>query len=59
MDREKDTRIYNMAVNQLKFTPTKGPEGTYHVKNGEVYVGYNIIPVTGFSKSQHAWNILH
>lgn len=54
-----DMQIYNMAVRELTLSPVNGPSGTYHVKNGQVYLGYELIPVFGFSHSSHAWNILH
>jgi hypothetical protein len=48
-----------MAVKELTISPVQGQYGTYHVKNGHVYIGYEIVPVFGFSHSSHAWEILH
>jgi hypothetical protein len=56
---EDDTRLYMMAVKDLIMQPVQGPSGTYHVKNGIVFYGYEEVPFNGFSVSQHAWNIFH
>jgi hypothetical protein len=59
MFKEDDDRLYNMAVKELVISPVTGQNGTYHIKNGQVHLGYTVIPVFGFSHSTHAWNILH
>ena len=59
MFQSDDIRIYNMAVKELTISPITGQNGTYHIKNGQVHLGYTVIPVFGFSHSSHAWNILH
>jgi hypothetical protein len=59
MFESDDTRMYIMAVKELTISPVQGQYGTYHVKNGHVYIGYEIVPVFGFSHSSHAWEILH
>jgi hypothetical protein len=56
---DEDTRMYTMAVKDLTSQPVQGPAGTYHVKNGKVFYGYEVVPFKGFSVSQHAWNIFH
>ena len=56
---DDDTRLYTMAVKDLIMQPVQGPSGMYHVKNGSVHYGYEYIPITDFSVSQHAWNIFH
>jgi hypothetical protein len=59
MFESDDTHLYNMAVKELILAPIQGQYGTYHVKNGQVYFGYELVPVFGFSHSSHAWEILH
>jgi hypothetical protein len=59
MNAKEDTRMYNMAVNFLSFGSVQGPSGTYHVKNGVVYMGDIKIEIENFSTSTHAWFILH
>jgi hypothetical protein len=54
-----DVKMYTVAVNNLILSPVQGPSGTYHVKNGVVHYGYDVVPVNHFSTSGHAWNIFH
>lgn len=54
-----DVMAYSNAVNELKNNPVQGPNGTYHVKNGIIHYGYNVIGTEGFATSQHYWNIFH
>lgn len=54
-----DLSAYNKAVEALKSEPIQGPNGTYHVKNGVIHYGYTVIGTTGFSTSEHYWNIFH
>lgn len=56
---EEDQRKYLQAVNELKMNPVQGPHGTYHVKNGVIYYGYNVVGTDGFSTSEHYWHIFH
>lgn len=56
---EEDQQKYIRAINELRMNPVQGPSGTYHVKNGVIYYGYNIVGTEGFSKSEHYWNIFH
>ena len=56
---DDDTIAYNRAIDELKFAPVQGPRGTYHVKNGVIHCGYNIVGTYGFSTSEHYWNIFH
>ena len=46
MDANMDLNAYVKAVNELKNGSIQGPHGTYHVKNGVVHYGYNIIAVS-------------
>lgn len=60
MSAENDILWYSRAVETLKNEPVEGPDGaTYHVKNGVIHYGYDVIGTTGFSLSQHCWNIFH
>lgn len=59
MDGNADMLAYTKAVNELKMNPVQGPQGTYHVKNGVIYYGYNVIGTESFSVSQDYWNIFH
>lgn len=59
MNVHEDVRMYTMAVRELTMNPVEGPSGTYHVKNGTVYIGYEAIPLKNFSTSPHAWFIFH
>lgn len=54
-----DIRLYTMAVNDLILSPIQGPSGTYHVKNGVIHYGYDVVPMNNFSTSGHAWTIFH
>ena len=57
---ERDVELYTMAVKELVSSPVSSPDGgTYHVKNGRIYLGYEPVPVPNFSESSHAWVILH
>ena len=55
----EDFEAYTKAINELKNGPIQGPRGTYHVKNGIIHYGYNVIGTEGFSVSEHYWNIFH
>ncbi len=59
MDSNMDMNAYTKAITELKINPVQGPHGTYHVKNGVIYYGYNIVGTEGFAVSQHYWNIFH
>lgn len=59
MNNEKDITTYNQAIRELLISPVQGPSGTYHVKNGQIYMGYELIPAHGFYNSLHQWHILH
>lgn len=56
---DADTKAYTQAVNELKNGPIQGSHGMYHVKNGVIHYGYNIIGTEGFSTSQYYWEIFH
>lgn len=59
MNNQKDLAAYSRAVKELASQPMTGSSGTYHVKNGVIYCGYVNVPVTGFSISNHFWEIMH
>jgi hypothetical protein len=59
MENGKDIVAYTQALIELKSEPVQGPHGMYHVKNGVIHYGYNIIGTHGFSTSEHYWNIFH
>ena len=54
-----DIDAYKRAIDELKASPVQGPHGTYHVKNGVIHYGYNIVVTDGFADSEHYWNIMH
>lgn len=54
-----DTIDYTRAMKEIALQPIQGSKGTYHVKNGIIYCGYNPIPIQGFSTSSHFWEIMH
>ncbi len=54
-----DASAYNKAVRALILEPVQGPNGTYHVKNGQILHGYTLVNVNGFATSEHYWNIFH
>ena len=54
-----DLESYIKAVAELKMNTVQGPNGTYHVKNGVIYYGYQIIGTENFSTSEHYWHIFH
>ncbi len=55
---DEDSRIYYTAREALIMNPTEGPNGgTYHVKNGQIYCGYDVVPIRDFSTSDHAKNV--
>lgn len=57
---DSDMKTYMSAVNYLITSgPVSGSRGTYHVKNGTIHLGYDTIPVRGFSSSSHLWEIMH
>ena len=56
---DPDTIAYNRAIEELKCSPVKGSDGTYHVKNGIIHYGYHVIGSQGFSTSKYYWEIMH
>ncbi len=56
---DRDHTMYSNALRSIIHEPIQGPSGTYHVKNGMLYMGYEIVPIKGFADSDHAWFIFH
>lgn len=59
MDANQDIQMYTKAVFNLTMSPVDSPNGTYHVKNGKIYLGYEHVPMEHFSTSPHMWFIFH
>jgi hypothetical protein len=57
--QKKDIDKYNTAIAELIRNPVQSEDGTYHVKNGMIFCGYEFVPVQGFSESIHYWGIMH
>ncbi len=54
-----DGTAYAKALAVLKLEPIQGPSGTYHVKNGVIHYGYEVVGTRGFATSEHYWHIFH